>query len=254
MIRADFVTEVRQLIASHVGDCKGEGRDINVLFYLLPPFRKFRKLPQSKSSDFLFCSLSGDGDMAVSNNVGSNTFDVLLCLGVPWLIKAAVWNAPIEVSSRGLFVSCFFIVVSVAIAFFVLYLNNWVLNQKVGCLFVVIYFIFLGTSVSMEMFVFGRFRLPMCSIEVWIFFFDNHFHFVFKSFISRLWSWKRFGEQADKINFAIPWAGKVVATSFPGRFSSVWLGTSRSPGEEVKGALSRQSSSFCLILPVTRPQ
>ena len=25
MIKADFVTEVRQLIANHVGDCKGEG-------------------------------------------------------------------------------------------------------------------------------------------------------------------------------------------------------------------------------------
>ena len=84
--------------------------------------------------------------MAVSNTVGNNTFDVLLCLGVPWLIKAAAWNAPIEISSRGLFVSCFFIVGSVAIAFFVLYLNNWVLNQKVGCIFIVIYFIFLGTS------------------------------------------------------------------------------------------------------------
>ena len=50
--------------------------------------------------------------------------------------------------------------------FFGLYLNNWVLNQKVGCIFLVIYFIFLGTSVSMEMYVFGRFRLPMCTIEV----------------------------------------------------------------------------------------
>ena len=104
--------------------------------------------------------------MAVSNTVGSNTFDVLLCLGLPWLIKAAAWNVPIEISSRGLFVSCFFIVGSVAIAFFVLYLNSWVLNQKVGCIFIVIYFIFLGASVSMEMFVFGRFYLPMCNIEV----------------------------------------------------------------------------------------
>ena len=104
--------------------------------------------------------------MAVSNTVGSNTFDVLLCLGVPWLIKAAVWNAPIEISSRGLFVSCVFIVGSVAIAFLVLFWNRWVLNQKVGCFFLVIYFIFLGTSVSMEMFVFDTFRLPMCDIEV----------------------------------------------------------------------------------------
>lgn len=121
-------------------------------------------VPDCSSS--LFIARKGDGDMAVSNTVGSNTFDVLLCLGVPWLIKSAAWNAPIEISSRGLFVSCFFIVGSVAIAFFVLYLNSWVLNQKVGCFFIFIYFIFLGTSVSMEMFVFGRFRLPMCSIEV----------------------------------------------------------------------------------------
>ena len=103
--------------------------------------------------------------MAGSNTVGSNTFDVLLCLGVPGLIKAAVWNAPIEISSRELFVSCFFIMGSVAIAFFVLYLNGWVLNNKVGCIFIVIYFNFLGTSVSMEILVFGRFRLPMCNIE-----------------------------------------------------------------------------------------
>ena len=162
--------------------------------------------------------------MAVSNTVGSNTFDVLLCLGLPWLIKAAAWNVPIEISSRGLFVSCFFIVGSVAIAFFILYLNSWVLNQKVGCIFIVIYFIFLGASVSMEMFVFGRFYLPMCNIEVWIFLFDNHFHFVLKGCISRLWSWKCFDEQTDKRNFAILWAGEVVATSFPGKFLLRLLG------------------------------
>ena len=144
-------------------DCKAEGRDIIVLFYPLLPLWSF---PQDESSDFLFCSLSGDGDMAVSNTMGSNTYDVLLCLGVPWLIKAAAWNAPIEIGSRGLFVSCFFMVGSVAIACFVLYMNSWVLNQKVGCIFIVIYFILLGTSVSMEMFVFGRSRLPTCNIEV----------------------------------------------------------------------------------------
>ena len=104
--------------------------------------------------------------MAVSHTVGTNTFDVLLSLGVPWLIKATVWNAPVNVSSRGLFVSCVFIVGCVAIAFLVLYFNSWVLNQKVGCFFMVLYFIFLGTSVSMEMFVFGRSGLPMCNIEV----------------------------------------------------------------------------------------
>ena len=183
------------------------------------PFTSIVELSPGWKFWFLFCSLLGDGDMAVSNTVGSNTFDVLFSLGVPWLIKATVWNAPFEVSSRGLFVSCFFIAGSVVIALLVLYLNSWVLNKKIGCIFLVIYFIFLGASVSMEMFVFGRSRLPMCNIEVWTFFLDNHFHLVRKGCISRLWSWKRFCEQTDKMNFAIPWAGEVVATSFPGSFS-----------------------------------
>ena len=29
----------------------------------------------------------GLGDMAVSNAIGSNIFDVLICLGAPWLVK-----------------------------------------------------------------------------------------------------------------------------------------------------------------------
>ena len=55
MIKADFVTEVRQLIANHVGDCKGEGRDIILLFYLLPPLWSF---PQFESSDFFLLLFS----------------------------------------------------------------------------------------------------------------------------------------------------------------------------------------------------
>lgn len=30
----------------------------------------------------------GHGAMGISNSIGSNTFDVLLCLGIPWLIKS----------------------------------------------------------------------------------------------------------------------------------------------------------------------
>jgi Ca2+/Na+ antiporter len=28
--------------------------------------------------------------MAVTNSIGSNTFDILICLGVPWLLKATL--------------------------------------------------------------------------------------------------------------------------------------------------------------------
>ncbi len=38
-------------------------------------------------SSLIVCR-KGEGSMAISNSIGSNTFDILLCLGVPWLIKA----------------------------------------------------------------------------------------------------------------------------------------------------------------------
>lgn len=33
-------------------------------------------------------SIAGHGSMGISNSIGSNTFDILLCLGLPWFIKA----------------------------------------------------------------------------------------------------------------------------------------------------------------------
>merc|ERR1719199_2061467 len=40
----------------------------------------------------------GEGDMAVANAFGSNVFDILLGLGVPWLLKACMG---VEVSFKG---------------------------------------------------------------------------------------------------------------------------------------------------------
>ena len=40
--------------------------------------------------------------MAVSNAVGSNVFDILICMGVPWVLKSAMNNGePIKVYSEG---------------------------------------------------------------------------------------------------------------------------------------------------------
>ena len=33
------------------------------------------------------CCVAGLGDMAVSNTIGSNVFDILVGLGVPWAIQ-----------------------------------------------------------------------------------------------------------------------------------------------------------------------
>lgn len=45
----------------------------------------------------------GYGDMAVSNAVGSNVFDILVCLGLPWFLKTTIISpgAQIKVISKG---------------------------------------------------------------------------------------------------------------------------------------------------------
>lgn len=46
----------------------------------------------------------GLGDMAVSNAVGSNVFDILVCLGLPWFIQTAIVSpgSYVNVTSRGI--------------------------------------------------------------------------------------------------------------------------------------------------------
>ena len=41
--------------------------------------------------------------MAVSNAVGSNVFDILLCLGLPWFLKTTLVtpHRPVQVFSAG---------------------------------------------------------------------------------------------------------------------------------------------------------
>lgn len=42
-------------------------------------------VPEAVSS--VIVTNQGQGGMGISNSIGSNTFDILLCLGLPWLVK-----------------------------------------------------------------------------------------------------------------------------------------------------------------------
>lgn len=47
----------------------------------------------------ILCLCSGMGDMAVSNSIGSNVFDILVGLGLPWALKTLAINYGSDVSS-----------------------------------------------------------------------------------------------------------------------------------------------------------
>ncbi len=106
----------------------------------------------------------GHGDMAVSNAIGSNVFDILVCLGIPWFLETAVVDpgSYVDVRSKGLLYSTFSLFSTVVFLIVASHLNGWRLDRKFGIMLLVWYFIFMLIASLYEMNVFGEFNPPEC--------------------------------------------------------------------------------------------
>merc|ERR1719343_1313626 len=76
----------------------------------------------------------GEGDMAVSNALGSNIFDILLGLGLPWLIALMIGRPIVFLGVHRLLSWVTLLFVIIALFMFIIVLSNWKLNQKTGLL------------------------------------------------------------------------------------------------------------------------
>lgn len=87
----------------------------------------------------------GEGDMAVANALGSNVFDILIGLGVPWFIKTALMQKEVHFPGKWDELVYDFIVLSFVLVLFVgcLVIHRWRLTRKVGLLLLGMYFVFL---------------------------------------------------------------------------------------------------------------
>ncbi|XP_004396578.1 PREDICTED: sodium/potassium/calcium exchanger 5 isoform X2 [Odobenus rosmarus divergens] len=105
----------------------------------------------------------GKGDMAMSNIVGSNVFD-MLCLGVPWFIKTAFINAsaPIEVNSRGLTYITIALNISIIFLFSAVHFNGWKLDRKLGVVCLLLYLGIATLSVLYELGIIGNNKIRGC--------------------------------------------------------------------------------------------
>ncbi|KAK7152357.1 hypothetical protein R3I94_008628 [Phoxinus phoxinus] len=98
----------------------------------------------------------GKADMAMSNIVGSNVFD-MLCLGLPWFIQTVFVDAgsPVEVNSSGLlFMSCT-LLLSIVFLFSAVHLNGWKLDWRLGLVSLACYVLFATLSILYELGVIG---------------------------------------------------------------------------------------------------
>lgn len=91
----------------------------------------------------------GEGDMAVSNAVGSNVFDICMGLGLPWFIKLAIEAAEtcnyiyVYKASQDVLPSIIILLSIIVILFSVFLAGKWILYPWSGYLLFFAYFLFI---------------------------------------------------------------------------------------------------------------
>jgi len=85
----------------------------------------------------------GKGGMAISNAIGSNIFDILVGLGLPWLIALLFYKNEVEVISKNLFTSVVVLFSSVIIVFFLLAWRRWIIRKQTGIILIGVYIAYL---------------------------------------------------------------------------------------------------------------
>jgi len=100
----------------------------------------------------LLVARDGQGDMAVSNAIGSNVFDILLGLGLPWVLSGLVYrgSAGITVDAANLVPLSFILVGTLVAVYTVTLLSGFRLTPLVGLIFFSFYFIFVAYNLLHE--------------------------------------------------------------------------------------------------------
>jgi K+-dependent Na+/Ca+ exchanger-like protein len=113
--------------------------NINPVFLALTVLAAGTSIPDLISS--IVVARQGRGDMAVSNAVGSNIFDILFTLGFAWMLLFIVRGTaePIYVSNENLAASILLLFATVVSLLFLLFIRRWKIGSKSGILLIALY-------------------------------------------------------------------------------------------------------------------
>ena len=102
--------------------------------------------------------------MAVSNSIGSNVFDILVGLALPWFIETAMVHpgSIAYVKSLGLAYAVVLLFVTLIITVVLFHLCSWRLCPKLGISLLITYGLFLVIAVALEFNLLGNVNPPMC--------------------------------------------------------------------------------------------
>jgi Ca2+/Na+ antiporter len=119
---------------------------------------------QCKKSQPDYISLAGLGTMAMNNAIGSNIFNVLICMGMPWLIRIVMDKGSIPVQSNSLIYSILMLIISTIFLYAMLAFNGFNFDRKIGVILFIAYLIFIVVGSLFELNVFLDINLPACPV------------------------------------------------------------------------------------------
>jgi len=101
---------------------------------------------------------AGEGDMAVSSSIGSNIFDILVGLPIPWILKIGVVEMAVNgnsdyavlIKSPYIALYVFLLLFMVAMVILSIHFNGWFLNKALGVGMAALYLIFLFIVLPVE--------------------------------------------------------------------------------------------------------
>ena len=99
-------------------------------------------VPDMMSS--IIVAKQGRGGMAISNALGSNIFDILIGLGLPWLVLIFMKDTGITVNTGEISQHILVLLGSVAGMFVLFLLTRWRVNRLIGVLMIGSYLIYLA--------------------------------------------------------------------------------------------------------------
>ncbi len=89
----------------------------------------------------------GRGDMAVSNAIGSNIFDILVGLGLPFLIYMLIHGGTVGTGEGNMLYPVIILFASVIILFLLLVFSKWRIGKFTGIFLVLLYLIYVSREI-----------------------------------------------------------------------------------------------------------
>ncbi|XP_046397743.1 sodium/potassium/calcium exchanger 3-like [Ischnura elegans] len=122
-------------------------------------------LPEAISS--IIVTNKGYGSMGISSSLGSNSFDILICLGIPWLIKSTAMPTQknehfVQINSKGMLYSSISLLLAMIVLYILFVFNHFKLDRKIGLVCLLTYAIFVVAATLNELNFYQEVNLPTC--------------------------------------------------------------------------------------------